>query len=50
VLTRDGLFLIEDGEIKGAVKNMRFTESMLHAFNKVTGISEERTPMGLFLG
>lgn len=49
-LTRDGLFLIEDGEIKGAVKNMRFTESMLHAFNKVTGISEERTPMGLFLG
>lgn len=42
-LTRDGLFLIEDGEIKGAVKNMRFTESMLHAFNKVTGISTERT-------
>lgn len=42
-LTRDGLFLIEDGEIKGAVKNMRFTESMLHAFNNVTGISAERT-------
>lgn len=42
-LTRDGLFLIEDGEIKGAVKNMRFTESMLHAFNNVTGISSERT-------
>lgn len=42
-LTRDGLFLIENGEIKGAVKNMRFTESMLHAFNKVTGISAERT-------
>ena len=42
-LTRDGLFLIEDGEIKGAVKNMRFTESMLHAFNNVIGISTERT-------
>ena len=42
-LTRDGLFIIEDGEIKGAVKNMRFTESMLHAFNNVTGISTERT-------
>ncbi|MGH4121480.1 MAG: TldD/PmbA family protein [Clostridium sp.] len=41
-LTRDGLFLIENGEIKGAVKNMRFTESMLHAFNKVTGITTER--------
>jgi len=42
-LTRDGLFLIENGEIKGAVKNMRFTESMLHAFNSVTGITAERT-------
>ncbi|MBW9157107.1 TldD/PmbA family protein [Clostridium tagluense] len=42
-LTRDGLFLIENGEIKGAVKNMRFTESMLHAFNNVTGITTERT-------
>jgi len=42
-LTRDGLFLIEDGKISGAVKNMRFTESMLHAFNKVTGITTERT-------
>ncbi|MGH4121085.1 TldD/PmbA family protein [Clostridium sp.] len=41
-LTRDGLFLIENGKIKGAVKNMRFTESMLHAFNKVTGITSER--------
>jgi PmbA protein len=42
-LTRDGLFLIENGKIKGAVKNMRFTESMLHAFNKVAGITTERT-------
>ncbi|GCD09975.1 TldD/PmbA family protein [Clostridium tagluense] len=42
-LTRDGLFLIENGEIKGAVKNMRFTESMLHAFNNVTGITTGRT-------
>ncbi|MGV8979625.1 TldD/PmbA family protein [Clostridium sp.] len=42
-LTRDGLFLIENGRIKGAVKNMRFTESMLHAFNNVTGITADRT-------
>lgn len=41
-LTRDGLFMIEDGEIKSGVKNMRFTESMLNAFNKVVGITIER--------
>lgn len=41
-LTRDGLFMIEDGKIKSGVKNMRFTESMLNAFSKVVGISSER--------
>ncbi|MDF2674220.1 MAG: hypothetical protein K0R09_2488 [Clostridiales bacterium] len=41
-LTRDGLFMIEDGKIKSGVKNMRFTESMLMAFNKVVGITKER--------
>lgn len=41
-LTRDGLFMIEDGKIKSGVKNMRFTESMLNAFNKVVGITSER--------
>lgn len=41
-LTRDGLFMIEEGKIKSGVKNMRFTESMLMAFNKVVGITNER--------
>lgn len=41
-LTRDGFFLIEDGKIKCGLKNMRFTESMLSAFNNVTGITKER--------
>ncbi len=41
-LTRDGLFMIEDGELKSGVKNMRFTESMLNTFNKVVGITNER--------
>jgi predicted Zn-dependent protease len=41
-LTRDGLFMIEEGKIKSGVKNMRFTESMLMAFNKVVGITSER--------
>lgn len=49
-LTRDGLFLVEDGEIKCGVKNMRFTESMLEAFNNVTAISAERTKVPNFMG
>ena len=30
-MTRDGTFLIENGEIKGPVKNLRFTQSILEA-------------------
>jgi len=30
-LTRNGTFLIEDGEVAGAVGNMRFTQSFVHA-------------------
>jgi predicted Zn-dependent protease len=33
--TRDGLWLIERGAIRKAVKNLRFTESPLFAFNQV---------------
>lgn len=41
-LTRDGTFLIENGKVAGAVKNLRFTQSILEAFSKVAGISRER--------
>jgi predicted Zn-dependent protease len=34
-LTRDGLWLIENGKISKSVKNMRFTESPLFVFNQV---------------
>lgn len=49
-LTRDGLYLVEDGEIKSGIKNMRFTESMLEAFNNVTSISAERTKVPSIVG
>ena len=49
-LTRDGLFKIERGEITGPVKNMRFTENMLHALNKVEAISKERERTSFFFG
>lgn len=41
-LTRDGTFLVENGEIVGPVKNLRFTESYLDAFNRIEAISQER--------
>jgi predicted Zn-dependent protease len=34
-MTRDGTFLIEDGEIRTAVKNLRFHESPLRAFSQL---------------
>jgi PmbA protein len=41
-LTRDGLYRIREGKISGAVKNLRFTESMLAALNNVEALSRER--------
>jgi predicted Zn-dependent protease len=40
--TRDGIWLIEDGKISKPVKNFRFTESPLFAFNRVdmVGVSQ----------
>ena len=49
-LTRDGTYLIEQGTIKTGIKNLRFTESMLQAFNRVTGISKERQKVPHFYG
>lgn len=40
-MTRDGTFLIENGEIVGPVKNLRFTQGYLTALNEVEGISRE---------
>ena len=39
-LTRDGLWLVERGKISRAVKNMRFTESMLFVLNQLDALSE----------
>jgi PmbA protein len=41
-MTRDGTFLIEGGEIKGPVKNLRFTESILKVLSRVRAISRNR--------
>jgi PmbA protein len=47
-MTRDGTFLIKDGEIAYPVKNLRFTQSYLEALNEVAMIGNEpRMLMGL---
>src|SRR5690606_40043274 len=39
-LTRDGLWLIENGQITKAVKNFRFTESPLFVLNHIEQLGE----------
>lgn len=47
-LTRDGVFKIENGKLVGAVKNMRFTESMVECLKEVPAISKERQQVKAF--
>jgi PmbA protein len=41
-MTRDGLFLVERGEIVGPVKNLRFTQSYLAALAGVEAVGRDR--------
>ena len=41
-MTRDGTFLIEEGEVKRPIKNLRFTESVLKTLSRVSAISKDR--------
>lgn len=45
-LTRDGVYLIEDGEVTGAVNNFRFNESPLDLLRRATeaGMAEQTLP------
>jgi predicted Zn-dependent protease len=50
-LTRDGLFLIEDGKIKQPVRNLRFNESPVRVLEHVEALSQAvRTGSGLERG
>jgi PmbA protein len=49
-MTRDGTFLVEDGEIVGPVRNLRFTMSYLDALANVEAVSAERRCVRGFLG
>ena len=45
-LTRDGVYLVRDGEVAGAVNNFRFNESPLDLLRRVTeaGVTERTLP------
>lgn len=45
-MTRDGTFLVEDGKVAHAIKNLRFTDSMLRAYSNVDGVTAERQIAG----
>lgn len=45
-MTRDGTFLVEDGEVQGPVKNLRFTQSILEALSAVEAVGAQRKLIG----
>jgi len=49
-LTRNGTFLIENGAITKPVTTMRFTVSLLDAFNAIESISKEREKVSGYFG
>jgi PmbA protein len=49
-MTRDGLFLIEDGKITGPVKNMRFTESLFNVFAGIESLTKDQELQEGFFG
>jgi predicted Zn-dependent protease len=49
-MTRNGTFLIENGEIVGAVKNMRYTESLVEAFGRVSAMGGDATLASALFG
>jgi predicted Zn-dependent protease len=49
-LTRDGVFLIEDGKIKQAVRNFRFNESPLFMLNNIEALGPTQRLAGTEAG
>lgn len=49
-MTRDGTFLIEEGQVRRAVKNMRFTESVVNCFNRIEAIGRDAVYASSFWG
>jgi PmbA protein len=39
-MTRDGTFLVENGQVRQGVRNLRFNQSLIHMLSNVEGMSE----------
>ena len=44
--TRDGTFLIRDGEVVARLPNLRWTQSIVEAFSHIEGLTRERRRVG----
>jgi predicted Zn-dependent protease len=49
-MTRDGLFLVEGGQVSAPVRNLRFTQSYLEALAGIEAVGAERRTLQGFLG
>jgi PmbA protein len=49
-MTRDGTFMIEDGELRGGLTNFRFTQNIMQAFENCSGMSRDLVYNGSFWG
>ena len=49
-MTRDGLFLIENGKVAGPANNMRFTQSLVTMLNNVIAVGSDLSPVPGFYG
>jgi predicted Zn-dependent protease len=45
-MTRDGTFMIENGELTSPVRDLRFTQSSIDALNTTLAVSQERSLVG----
>lgn len=45
-MTRNGTFMIENGEVQSPVRNLRFTETLVNALSRVTGIGRDLEVVG----
>ncbi len=44
--TRDGTFLIRDGEVAARLPNLRWTQSMVEALSRIEGLTRQRSRVG----
>jgi len=49
-LTRDGVYLVEDGEVVGAVNNFRFNESPVDLLARAVDVSRSERTLGREFG